>query len=257
MLGLMQDVSVRKQADEKLRDYQKQLKALAAELSIAEEQERRRIAIGVHDNLGQRLAMAKLNLQVLKESVSQPSAKEAIDSECDTMDEILSDIRALTFELSNPVLYEFGLEAAVKSWLENEMGNKTGPEFKFVSAGEKVALDEDIKVVLFKAIRELLTNTVKHAGAGTVKVSIKRHGMEVVVTVEDDGAGFDASNLGLPSGTRGGFGLFNIRERLEYMGGQMEIASGPGKGTRIVMTVSVKNNGLPGESKTHQVAHRL
>jgi PAS domain S-box-containing protein len=257
MLGLVQDVTERKRADEKLRDYQKQLKALASELSIAEEQERRRIAVGVHDNLGQRLAMAKLNLQVLAESASQQDIRVAIESECETMNEILADVRALTFELSNPVLYEIGLEAAVKSWLENEIKGKTGLKYRFVSAGKHMKLNDDIKVVLFQAVRELLTNTVKHAGAENIKVDIDHRDAEVVVIVEDDGQGFDASNLGLPSGTRGGFGLFNIRERIEYMGGQIDVVSGPGKGARIVITVPVKNNGQANKTKAQQVVHRL
>jgi PAS domain S-box-containing protein len=242
MLALVQDITERKHAEEKLRDNQKQLKALAAELSYAEERERRRIAIGIHDNIGQKLAMAKLNLQFIKDSVTKQSARSAIDGACDMMNEIIDDIRSLTFELSNPILYEIGLEEAIGTLLKNEIQDKGGPNCKLISAGGKIELDEDTKVVLFKAIRELLVNVVKHAGAKNIKVGISRRDNEVKVTVEDDGAGFDVSKLGLPSGKKGGFGLFNIKERLEYMGGQLEIKSFPAKGTRVVMTAPVKKS---------------
>ena len=237
-----EDITERKHAEEKLRDNQKQLKALAAELSYAEERERRRIAIGIHDNIGQKLAMAKLNLQFIKDSVTKQSARSAIDGACDMMNEIIDDIRSLTFELSNPILYEIGLEEAIGALLKNEIQDKGGPNCKLISAGGKIELDEDTKVVLFKAIRELLVNVVKHAGAKNIKVGISRRDNEVKVTVEDDGAGFDVSKLGLPSGTKGGFGLFNIRERLEYIGGQLEIESSPARGTRVVMTAPVKKS---------------
>jgi two-component system, NarL family, sensor histidine kinase UhpB len=239
IIHIATDVTERKQAEEKLIANQKQLKALAAELSYAEEHERRRIAIGIHDSIGQKLAMAKLKLQFIKGSVPEQIARSAIDSACNMMDEIIDDTRSLVFELSNPILYEIGLEQAIGKLLKNEIQHKGSPNCQFISAGDKIELDEDTKVVLFKAVRELLINIVKHAGAKNIKVGISKHNNEVEVTVEDDGSGFDISKLGPPSGTKGGFGLFNIRERLEYMGGQLEINSRPGKGTRIVMTAPI------------------
>ena len=239
IIHIANDVTDRKRAQEKLRDNQKKLKALAAELSYAEEHERRRIAIGIHDNIGQKLAMAKLKLQFIKDSIPEPIAQSAIDSACDIMNEIIDDTRSLVFELSNPILYEIGLEEAVVTFLKNEIKDKGGPKCKYMPAGNKIELDEDAKVVLFKAIRELLINILKHAVARNIKVGISKQDNEVKVIVEDDGTGFDVSRLGLPSGTKGGFGLFNIRERLEYMGGRLEIESRPGKGTRIVMTAPI------------------
>jgi signal transduction histidine kinase len=144
--------------------------------------------------------------------------------------------------LSNPILYEVGLEDAVSNLLKNEIQDKGGPSSKFISSGDKMYLDDDTKVVLFKAIRELLVNVLKHARAKNVKVVISRQDNNVEVTVEDDGAGFDAGKLGLPSGKEGGFGLFNIREQLEYRGGRLEIESRPGKGTRVAMTIPIRKS---------------
>ncbi len=237
-----EDITDRKRAEQNLRDNQKRLKALAAELSYAEERERRRIAIGIHDNLSQKLAMAKLNLQFTKDSSLNRRTLSAIDDACRMMDEMIEDTHSLIFDLSNPILYEVGLEDAVYSFMKNEIQDKGGPNCKFVSADGKINLDDDTKVVLFKAVRELLVNAFKHAGAKNIKVSILQHGNEVEITVEDDGAGFDTSKLGLPSEKEGGFGLFNIRERIEYMGGRLEIESRPGKGTLVVITAPVKKS---------------
>jgi PAS domain S-box-containing protein len=240
MLGLVQDVTERKRVEEKLRLYQEKLKSLSAELSYAEERERRRIAIGIHDNIGQKLAMAKLNLQFIKDSPLNRKAMSAIDNACGMMDEMIEDAHSLIFNLSNPILYEVGLEDAIHSFMKNEIQDNGGPNCEFVSSGGKINLDDDTKVVLFKAVRELLVNTFKHAEAENIKVGFSQHGNEVEITVEDDGAGFDVSKLGMPSGKKGGFGLFNIREKIEYMGGCFKIESRPGKGTRIFITAPLK-----------------
>jgi signal transduction histidine kinase len=245
--------------EHKALDLEKELairKTLASELSYAEERERRRIAIGVHDNLGQKLVMVKFRLQALTASVSDRNMQTALSNEIIMMDDILDDIRSLTFELSNPLLYEVGFESAIKSWLKTEIQKNAGLKCEFTSDDKKIELDEDIKIVLFKAARELLINIVKHAKARTVKVGIAKRNNEVVVTVEDDGAGFDVSNLGLPSGEEGGFGLFSVKERLEYMGGRLEIESWSGKGTRIVMTAPVTKSEQGQErGNLHEGAH--
>jgi PAS domain S-box-containing protein len=241
-IGFFTDVTDIRYAHEKLRENQKRLKALASEVSLAEERERRRIALGIHDNLGQKLVMVKFRLETLKGSVSDRNMQTALNNECIVMADILDDIHSLTFELSNPLLYELGFESAMKSWLKTEIQKNAGLKCEFNSDDKKIELDEDIKVVLFKAACELLTNIVKHAGARTVKVGIAKRNNEVEVTVEDDGAGFDVSKLGLPSGKEGGFGLFSIKERLEYIGGRLEIESFPSKGTRVVMTAPMKKS---------------
>jgi signal transduction histidine kinase len=228
--------------EQKLREDQKKLKALASELSLAEERERRRIALGIHDNLGQKLVMVKFRLQAIKASVSERNMQTVLDNECIAMADILDDIHSLTFKLSNPLLYEIGFESAMKSWLKTEIQKTAGLKCEFTSEDKNIELDEDIKIVLFKATCELLINIVKHAGARNVKVAIAKRNDEVEVTVEDDGTGFDVSKLSLPSAKTGGFGLFSTKERLEYMGGRLEIESRPGKGTRVVMTAPVKKS---------------
>jgi PAS domain S-box-containing protein len=230
-----EDITERKLAEKQLLYYQGRLKALVAEMSLAEERERMRIATGLHDDIAQKIVMSKFRLQSLKESLSDSNMKRTLDRECILMGDILDDIRSLTFELSDIPLKEISFESALKSWLKTEIQEKAGLKCEFSLGIDKTHLDEDIKVILFKAVRELLINIIKHARAKTVRVGITSHDAKIEVTVQDDGVGFDVGKLGLPSGDKGGFGLFSIRERLEYIGGHFEIESSPEKGTRIVI----------------------
>jgi signal transduction histidine kinase len=242
-LNLEKELAERKVIEQKLRNYQEKLKALGSELSLAEERERRRIAACIHDDLAQKLTMVKLRLQSLMASVSDKNIRAALNSESTLMSDILDDTHSLTFELSNPLLYEVGLEEAIRHWLKSDIQKKTGLKCEFVSEADEPQLDEDVKIVLFRAVRELSINVIKHAGAKTFKVNIAKQGGDIIVTVEDDGCGFNTDKLSLLSDKEGGFGLFNIRERLEYMGGRMEIKSEQGKGTKVVMTVPAKEAG--------------
>jgi PAS domain S-box-containing protein len=256
ILGLAQDVTDRKRDEEKMRIYREQLKSLSAELSYAEERERRRIATGIHDNIGQKLAIAKLDLQVLKGSLSEQSGLSVINDTCKTIEEIIDDTRSLIFDLSNPILYEIGLEEAVSNFIKDNFQNKSNLKCKLITGNGKISLDDDTNVVLFKAVRELLVNILKHAGAKNVKVVILKQDNEVEITVEDDGTGFQAEGLSLPSEKGGGFGLFNIRERLEYIGGHLMIKSSPGKGTCVTITAPLKKSELKKEkAKLYEDTH--
>jgi PAS domain S-box-containing protein len=214
-----EDITEQREAEKRIKEHQAQLKSLASELSLAEERERRRIAAGLHDDIAQKLAMSKF---------------------CQLMDQVVADARSLTFELSNPVLYQVGLEAAVESYLAERIQGQFGIKCKFKSEGPQSSLEEDIRVVLFQAVRELLTNVVKHANASTVEVYVSNTEDMLRIVVEDDGVGFDPTEIGPHPAGRGGFGLFNIRERLEYLGGNVKIESERKKGARVTMTVAIR-----------------
>jgi signal transduction histidine kinase len=156
------------------------------------------------------------------------------------MEQIVEDARSLTFELSNPLLYQVGLDAAVESHLAKHIQGEFGIECEFKSEGPLSSLGDDIKVVLYQAVRELLANIIKHANASKVGVCITNSGDELKVTVEDDGVGFDPARIGPHDVGEGGFGLFNIRERLEYLGGNLEIESGREKGACVIMSIPIQ-----------------
>ena len=156
------------------------------------------------------------------------------------MSQVVSDARSLTFELGNPVLYQVGLEAAVESYLTERIQKEFGIKCEFKSEGPKSSLKEEVRIVLFQAVRELLANVIKHANASEIKISVKNTENSLQIVVEDDGVGFDPTKIGPRAIGRGGFGLFNIKERLEYFGGDFEIESRANNGTRVTMTVALR-----------------
>ena len=228
------------ESERKLREHEEQLKSLASELSLAEERERRRIAAGIHDDIAQRLALAKLELQSIQNSISDSNIISSLQNQCGTIDRLMEDARSLTFELSNPLLYEIGLDVAIESFLTEQIKEKFGIKCKFISQGPQIDLDEDIRIVLYQGVRELLTNIVKHADASRIEVRIVKSKTQISITVEDNGIGLNLSKLGAPERVKGGFGLFNIRERLEYLGGNLNIQSKPNKGTCVTMSIPLK-----------------
>lgn len=230
----------RKKAEQKLLVYQRQLKSLASQLSLTEEHERRRLATELHDRIGQNLILCKIKLdQLLGHSPSGEYA-ESVQEICDDLREIIQRSRNLISDLSSPILYDLGIEAALEEWLTEEVQRKHGIETEFEDDGLPKPLDEDTQTILFRNARELLTNVVEHAGARRVKVSISRTGTDVVVRVEDDGIGFDPGEIQASSASRAEFGLLGIRERMERIGGSLEVASHVGGGTRISMVAPLR-----------------
>ncbi len=238
------DITERKKAEEKLLDYQDQLKSLASQLTLAEERERRRIATELHDEISQSLFISKMKLEALHTSVSDKKSVNALDEISNSLGRIIAAMRSLTFDLSSPILYEFGFEDAVAEWLNERVGRKYGIETEFEDDGLPKPLDDDIRVLLFRNVRELLINVVKHASAKKIKVSIKKVGDRIHICVEDDGLGFDSANAELMINNKKAFGLFSIRERLEHLGGNLDIKSSPGCGCRVTITSPLKREDI-------------
>lgn len=220
------------------------LRALTMELTLAEEHERHRIAKGIHDEIGQKLVMAKLELQQLEHRTPDSDISESIGHLRNRLDETIVDIRSLTFELSNPLLFSEGLSAAVESWLEQNILKKHGIQYEFISHLKAKCLDMEVRITLFQIVRELLINSVKHAKARKVKVHIQEVNDSVKITIEDDGIGFKTEDIiETPAfSPMGGFGLFNVRERVDQLGGDFDIHSEPGEGTLVKITVSKRYN---------------
>ncbi len=226
------DITERKRTEARLHDYQLQLRRLASETSLAEEKERRRIASELHDGTIQNLALAKIKLGELERGLEQKNCAAALNEIRELLELSIHDARSLIFELSPPVLYELGLGAAVE-WLGEQFQARYGLACRIAADQGKVPLDVDVEIVLFQVLRELLVNVVKHANATRVDIELRRLGNRISLQVNDDGEGFDAAALVTGSGS-GGFGLFNIRERLQLLGATLEIDSGPG--TRVAVT---------------------
>jgi PAS domain S-box-containing protein len=216
--------------ESRVRERTEQLSSLTAELSLAEERERRRIATELHDQVGQTLIMSKIGLDSLSQNLQAADFEVSVGEIRHQIARSLEDIRSLTFQLSPPLLYEVGLEAALE-WLGEEFENKYGFLVEFQDDGKKKPLNEETGVAIYQMVRELLINAARHAGAKKVGISVEKVSRKIRIGVMDDGVGFDASN-GMRRSKRG-FGLFNVRQRIEYMGGKFEIESTSGQGTRI------------------------
>jgi signal transduction histidine kinase len=248
---LLGEVIKRKRAEEALADLTRnleariiertqQLRALATELNLAEQQERKRLAAELHDHLQHLLVLGKLKIgQGKRYAPPIPVLTEAMRQ----VDEVLSDAlrytRTLVADLSPAVLRDHGFIAALK-WLGEYMKKLTMTVAVNVPEGQQLTLPEDQAVLMFQSVRELLINASKYAGTGAATVTLECRDDQLHIRVRDEGAGFDVNaavagqSIG---GTSSKFGLFSIRERMMALGGSFDIQSAPGQGTTATLTL--------------------
>ena len=239
-IGMVADISDRKKAEEDIRTYQEQLQSLASELSLTEERERRRLGTDLHDHIGQALAISKIKLGVLQKTVTGDKEAKSLSEVRELLDQMIQDTRSLTFELSLPVLYELGFEAAVE-WFARQVRSQHGLQVDVQKDMLPIPMADEIKVLLFRSVRELMLNIVKHAQAHNARVTIRRESDDLSIAVEDDGVGIRPQPQDSKLKSNGGFGLFSIRERLRYLGGQVQVGPGNGRGTRVTLVVPLQH----------------
>jgi signal transduction histidine kinase len=211
------------------------LRLLSAELSLAEERERRRIAQVLHDDLQQVLVAVRLYLRTLGKTKSA-AKRDGIMQEIDEMLERSFNLtRSLSVELSPPVLHEGGLAAALE-WLAAQTRQHYNVQVTLEADSSANPKAVDVRVFLFQAVRELLLNAVKHGAGSPVHIAMTSAGLSKVhIVVADRGPGFDPDALDLQQMGPGGLGLFNIRERMISIEGELQIESTPGHGTRMTL----------------------
>jgi PAS domain S-box-containing protein len=229
------DITERKRAEEKLVEYQAELRSLLSRISIAEEQERKRIAEHLHDHLGQSMVLAKMKLDALGRADLPPAAGAAVRQIGKTVGDLIRTTQSITYDLSNPVLYERGLVAAIQEWIQEEYTPKYAVRVSFRNATRKLDLPAEQLVFVYRTVRELLINVAKHAQTQIAAVTIQRRHGRVRITVLDDGAGFDPDKSPDRFGSQSHYGLFSIRERMDYLGGTMTIESHSGQGTCVTL----------------------
>lgn len=232
----IRDITIRKEIERQLLSYQEQLRSLASQLVKTEEKDRRRIAAYLHDEISQSLALCKIKLGEIQKNKYIADIEEVRKM----IEETLSRTQSLTFELSPPILYELGLLDAVE-WLIEEMQKRYKITFHLEDDGIETRLSDDINVVLFQGIRELLINVVKHAKAKNVTVTIAQKENKIVIIVHDDGIAFDYPLTIRRNNKKSTFGLFNLRERLSQLGGNMQIESKHGEGTAVTLTAPINS----------------
>ncbi len=227
--GSFRDITKRKEAEKKLARIDEQLRALATELVVAEERERRQLAVDVHDDLAQTIALLKIKVATLRDS-----GGVALDESLKEIERLVGQasdtVSSLTFKLSPAVLYDLGLGPALE-WLVEDIQRRYGLHVTLEGDSEVMSFDQPVSITLFRAVRELLINVAKHSQVDKAAVRLRRNGRHFCITVEDEGIGFDPGALDSAH-----FGLFSIRERLRHMGGHVEICSATGQGTAVTIS---------------------
>lgn len=212
-------------AERELDIYRTRIRTLMADLLLAEEHERRRLAVDLHDGLTQTLALMGILLGNLRRTSPDEFAKPLAELSS-LVEQANAAARSIGYELSPPVLHEVGLEPAVH-WLIENIHSRYGIDVTLTDDDRAKPLATSTRIIVFRGIRELLINAAKHASAQKVAVELQRDGDTLVAHVDDDGVGMVVSQA-----AERGSGLAALRERIEHVGGALEIDSAPGHGTR-------------------------
>lgn len=232
------DITADIETEEQLKRYRNQLHDLASEMTSAEERERRRIAEGLHDEIGQLLAIAKLRLGTLAQPGDSPTRTNDRQEVRQLLQRALNQTRSLTFELASPVLDNAGFEDALRD-LGQRSSRENGIHFQFLDDGQPKPLDRNLQIILFRTARELLLNVTKHSRAKHVQLSVTRCGHRVQLRVQDDGQGVDSQQLAKEPTPSGGYGIFSIRQRLQQLGGELDVETSSAHGTCMLASVPV------------------
>jgi PAS domain S-box-containing protein len=239
--ALTGEIALRERAEADRRD-------LLGRLTTAQEDERRRIARELHDQLGQHLAALGLGLKVVRDATPGPSpARERLEGLRALTDQIGREIHNLALELRPTALDDLGLHAALVNYAE-EWGQRSGIEVDFHSTGyDGVRLPAPIETALYRVVQEALTNVLKHSGARRTSVVLWKSGGQATALVEDDGHGFDADSPPAAPAAERRLGLLGMRERIALIGGTLTVESGHGRGTTVIARVPIP----PAEGEAH------
>jgi PAS domain S-box-containing protein len=233
MHGFMIDISERKRSEESL-------KRLGSRLIAAQEEERKRIARELHDDLNQRMAVLSIELDQLSQKTRKSRGLQKRLHEMQLQaQEISSDIHRLSYKLHPSKLDHLGLTAAVKSLCEELSPTQNGkPRVHFHQSGVPADLPKDVTLCLFRIAQETLRNCVKHSGAESVQVVLTKTFSSIRLSISDDGCGFDTSSDLMDKG----LGFISMHERLRLVGGEIKISSQPLRGTRIDVVIPLLSN---------------
>ncbi|WP_459867491.1 PAS domain S-box protein [Endothiovibrio diazotrophicus] len=217
-----------------LKEAERQMRRLTAHREAAREEERKRIAREVHDELGQLLTALRMNVSLLRLRFGEasPPLLEHARRMMELVDRTLQVVRDVAARL-RPAALDMGIGSALE-WLAGEFSRHSGLPCEMRVDDGEIALEETRATAVFRIAQESLTNVARHAGAGRVWLTLERRGAHCLLEVRDDGVGFDPA-----LGRRNSFGLVGLRERAQILGGELEIDSAPGRGTTVTLRIPV------------------
>jgi PAS domain S-box-containing protein len=245
-----EDVTERKDAEEKLKASTEQLRTLSARIQSAREEEGIRIARAIHDELGSALTSLRWDLERIAETLSDPERRSQIgDLEEKTVamleliDATISVVRRIASELRPDVLDLLGLAEAI-TWQGQQFQDRTGVLVRCDSAVDDLDLDQEQSTALFRIFQEALTNILRHARAATVDVTMVEEAGQFVLTIRDNGRGITEDEK---SG-KSAIGLLGMRERVHLIGGEIDIAGVEGQGTVVTVRLPIARAGVDPDS---------
>jgi two-component system sensor histidine kinase NreB len=219
----------------KLTEKERNRQELLIALNQAQESERARLARELHDGAGQALTSLLLQLKGLQNRSKDPLMGQSLGRMCENVSETIEYIRRLSYQLRPVIIEEFGLETALNDLID-EMSSSAGLNVDFSFGMGDSALPEELNTTLFRICQECLTNIARHAHAKYVTVVLGGDDTHIHIAIEDDGQGFDVEALQHARGRRR-LGLASVRERVESLGGSLDVFSAKDEGTRIEATI--------------------
>ncbi|MBL0744777.1 sensor histidine kinase [Chryseolinea lacunae] len=222
---------------EKMINQQKFRSVLILE---GQEEERKRIAMDIHDGIGQMLTSLKYQIESIDVKESK-NASQKISEVDHLIKDVIKEVRRVTFNLKPTVLGDYGLQAALKVFI-HEIAKLTDIRLVYKTAGEMERLPQKIENNIFRIIQEAINNAIKYSGADAIEVVLQHNDSQLLIVVKDEGRGFDAKIVEARSvNIESGRGFFNMYERTEYVNGKLDIQSAPGQGTTVALTVPIRN----------------
>jgi two-component system sensor histidine kinase UhpB len=229
------DITEQERENRELERSRRDLRRLSASMVQAREDERRRIARELHDELGQRLTALKMELSSLRTDAAAEKRAAPIDAMLGMVDDIVAAVRRIATELRPLMLDDLGLNAAIE-WLADGWSRRMGVAVQLHLRAGETALDDALNIALYRMVQEALTNIARHAHATKVCIEIEKIGSQLQLTVMDNGIGFDEALMH----REGSFGLVGMRERALMLGGQLVIGASPTGGGRVTVRLPLR-----------------
>lgn len=243
--AVVHDITERRKTEDALKRSEERLRSLSSELIKGQENYRAQVARELHDELGQSLALLKHRVRSIKKRVpeNESSLQRNCDEAIDSVDEIISQIRRLSKELSPSILKDIGISPAIR-WLGENFTEQYSIPISIDIDEISGLFSEEAQMSLYRISQEALTNIGKHAEASHVTFTVKKNTGSIAFVIEDDGKGFDTAGLKGEERWRKGFGLNLIEERVHLLRASFDVQSLMGKGTRILLTIPIESEGV-------------